>query len=144
MGPAYGEIKQKHATLEGKPTEEESMVASGVMTLDVGQMTGLLLVSANRQTDRTMDTKRETDCGRGAHHGKTGPGMALAEASPSLTLSPDSPFLSEETSALSFTNTLEPTDMGNPFFVLSSASTVQQYANQSPRPVLVISKDKPF
>lgn len=52
LGPAYGEIKQKHATLEGKPTEEESMVASGVMTLDVGQMTGLLLVSANRQTEQ--------------------------------------------------------------------------------------------
>lgn len=45
LGPAYGEIEQKHATLEGKPTEEGSMVASGVMTLDVGQMTGLLLVS---------------------------------------------------------------------------------------------------
>lgn len=41
-------------SLEGKPLGAGSMVAGAVMRLDGGQTSGLLLVSANRQTARTM------------------------------------------------------------------------------------------
>lgn len=49
--------EQKHTALEGKPLEEGSMPSSVVMSLDAGQMSGLLLVSANRQTDGTIVTR---------------------------------------------------------------------------------------
>lgn len=49
--------KQKHTALEGKPLEEGSMPSSVVMSLDAGQMSGLLLVSANRQTGGTTVTR---------------------------------------------------------------------------------------
>lgn len=46
--------EQEHTALEGKPPEEGSMPPSVVMSLDAGQMSGLLLVSANRQTGGTI------------------------------------------------------------------------------------------
>lgn len=49
--------EQKHTALEGKPLEEGSMPSSVVMSLDAGQMSGLLLVSANRQTGGTIVTR---------------------------------------------------------------------------------------
>lgn len=39
---------------EGKPPGAGSMVAGAVMRLEGGQISGLLLVSANRQAARTM------------------------------------------------------------------------------------------
>lgn len=49
--------EQEHTALEGKPLEEGSMPSSVVMSLDAGQMSGLLLVSANRQTGGTIVTR---------------------------------------------------------------------------------------
>lgn len=55
----------------GKPLEEGSMPPSVVMSLDRGQMSGLLLVSANRQTGGTIVTRGHTYL-RGCLMGKTG------------------------------------------------------------------------
>lgn len=66
--------EQKHTALEGKPLEEGSMPSSVVMSLDAGQMSGLLLVSANRQTGETIVT-RDTYFGDSAQWEKTGPSM---------------------------------------------------------------------
>lgn len=48
------ELKESEVSLEGKPLGAGSMVAGAVMRLEEGQISGLLLVSANRQTVRTM------------------------------------------------------------------------------------------
>lgn len=73
--------EQKHTALEGKPLEEGSMPSSVVMSLDAGQMSGLLLVSANRQTDRTIVTRGHV-FRRGCPMGKnwTQHGLASAKA----------------------------------------------------------------
>lgn len=45
---------KREVSPEGKPLGAGSMVAGAVMRLEGGQISGLLLVSANRQGARTM------------------------------------------------------------------------------------------
>lgn len=71
----------KHIALEGKPLEEGSMPSSVVMTLEAGQMSGLLLVSANRQTGGTTVTRGHVFWrGYPVRKNWTQHGLALAEA----------------------------------------------------------------
>lgn len=81
--------EQKHIALEGKPLEEGSMPSSVVMTMEAGQMSGLLLVSANRQTGGTIVTRGHVFW-RGCPVRKTGPSMVWHW--PRLPVFPGLPF----------------------------------------------------